>query len=47
MLQNGADVNAVDHEGFNASYYAQVAKSPECVQLLESAGCVVHPVLRR
>lgn len=45
--QNGADVQLVDHEGFNAAYYAKIAKSPECVQLLQSAGCHVHPMLRR
>jgi hypothetical protein len=32
-FQNGADVNLAD-QGFNDAYYAQIAKGPECVQLL-------------
>jgi len=36
LVWNGANVKLQDHEGFSASYYAQVSGSSECVQLLQS-----------
>lgn len=47
MLQYGANVRMVDHEGRNALWYARSSGSVECVELLRHQGCPDNPTLPR
>lgn len=47
LLQYGANVSAVDHEGHNALWFARSAGSVECVELLHNQGCPDNPSLPR
>lgn len=47
IFQYGANVQAVDHEGHNALWFARSAGSVECVELLHNQGCPDNPSLPR
>ena len=40
-------MQALDHEGRNALWYAKSSRSNECVELLKLHGCAENPTLPR